>query len=152
VVDRVWGGGLYANYAFGLLWAADASWWWLQPDGYRRRPDGLEAAVQGFLGFMAFNATVVFGAGAVRWDGLGAGLGLLGLEAAAWYLRGRRRWPRVPLSGKPTPGSPAPTSTVAGLPPHAAVLDRPVTRGDDVPAGSPARPVRARAGREDRRA
>jgi hypothetical protein len=85
VVGLAWGGGLYANYAFGLLWAADAGWWWLRPDGYRRRPAGLEGAVQGFLGFMAFNATVVFGAGAVRW---GACLGLLGLAAAAWCRRG----------------------------------------------------------------
>ena len=47
-----------------------------------------EGAVQGFLAFMAFNATVVFGAGAVRWAGLAACLGLLGLGAMAWYRRG----------------------------------------------------------------
>jgi hypothetical protein len=88
VVGLAWGGGLYANYAFGLVWAADAGWWWLRPEGYRRRPAGLEAAVQGFLGFMAFNATVVFGAGVVRWVGLAASLGLLRLAAAAWRRRG----------------------------------------------------------------
>src|SRR5262245_22322917 len=28
VVGLDWGGGLYANYAFTLLWAADVCWWW----------------------------------------------------------------------------------------------------------------------------
>src|SRR5437763_16272962 len=33
-----WGGGLYVNYAFVLLWAADVCWWWRDPEGYLARP------------------------------------------------------------------------------------------------------------------
>jgi hypothetical protein len=79
LVGLAWGGGLYANYAFTLLWAADVCWWWIAPSTYRARPCGVEWAVQGFLGFIAFNGAVVFGAGAVRWLGLAACLLLAGL-------------------------------------------------------------------------
>jgi hypothetical protein len=80
VVGLSWGGGLYANYVFAALWAADACWWWYGPESCLARPRSLEWAVQGFLGFIAFNATVVFGTGAVRWMGLAACLFL----AALW--------------------------------------------------------------------
>jgi hypothetical protein len=77
VVGFDWGGGLYANYVFAAVWTVDACWWWFSPQRYVARPRGLEWAVQGFLGFMAFNATVVFGAGAIRWMGLAACLFLV---------------------------------------------------------------------------
>jgi hypothetical protein len=70
VVGLDWGAGLYANYAFTLVWVLDVCWWWFGLDRYEARPRGVAWAVQGFLGFMAFNATVVFGTGAVRWLGL----------------------------------------------------------------------------------
>jgi hypothetical protein len=35
--------------------------------------------VQGFMGFMIFNAVVVFGEGVIRWLGLGASLLLAGM-------------------------------------------------------------------------
>ena len=84
-----WGGGLYANYAFTLLWVADVIWWWSGLERYEARPRPVNWAVQGFLGFMAFNGTVVFGTPTVRWLGLGACLFL----AAIWGLRlcGARR-------------------------------------------------------------
>src|SRR5262245_61035199 len=56
-----WGGGLYVNYVFAACWIADVAWWWRGLDSYRRRPRILSAAWQGFLIFMFFNATVVFG-------------------------------------------------------------------------------------------
>jgi uncharacterized protein YqeY len=74
-----WGGGLFANYAFTLLWAADVCWWWWAPSRYLARPPGLEWLIQGFLAFMVFNGAVVFGAGAVRWLGLGVFLVLAGM-------------------------------------------------------------------------
>jgi hypothetical protein len=86
VVGLDWGGGLYANYAFMLVWAADVCWWWYDLDGYEARPRGVAWSVQGFLGFMAFNGTVVFGTGAVRWLGLGACLFL----AVMWGCGARR--------------------------------------------------------------
>lgn len=66
-----WGGGLYFNYAFTVLWVADVVWWWKSGlKGYRARPAWLSGAVQLFFGFMFFNSTVVFGSGFVRWFGL----------------------------------------------------------------------------------
>jgi hypothetical protein len=84
-----WGGGLYANYAFTLLWMVDVIWWWRGLDRYETRPRWVHWAVQGFLGFMAFNGTVVFGTPTVRWLGLGACLFL----ATMWgsWLWGSRR-------------------------------------------------------------
>ena len=65
-----WGGGLYINYALMAGWVADVVWWWRGLGVYRRRPKALAAAWQGFLIFMFFNATVVFGAGPLRFIGL----------------------------------------------------------------------------------
>jgi hypothetical protein len=88
VVGLDWGGGLYANYGFAALWMADACWWWLSPERYVARPRVLEGALQGFLGFMAFNATVVFGTGVIRWAGLAASLFLAGVLAYTWCCWG----------------------------------------------------------------
>jgi hypothetical protein len=82
VVGLNWGGGLYANYVFTLVWVLDVCWWWSGLDCYQARPRGVDWAVQGFLGFIAFNATVVFGAGAVRWLGLVACVLLAGIWAS----------------------------------------------------------------------
>ena len=67
-----WGGGLYFNYAFMLLWAGDAAWWWLSPASYRRRSRFISYTLHAYLAFIAFNATVVFESGPVRYAGLGA--------------------------------------------------------------------------------
>jgi hypothetical protein len=67
-----WGGGLYVNYAFTLVWLADVGWWWISVESYRARSRWIGWAVQGFMGFIAFNATVVFAAGFSRWFGIGA--------------------------------------------------------------------------------
>jgi hypothetical protein len=74
-----WGGGLYFNYAFTIAWVADVCWWWRGIEQYESRPRWAEALMQGFFAFMAFNGTVVFGHGLVRWLGLAASLGLGGL-------------------------------------------------------------------------
>jgi hypothetical protein len=65
-----WGGGLFINYALMIVWMVDISWWWRSGlDSYRKRPWPLVAAWHGFLIFIIFNATVVFGEGVVRWVG-----------------------------------------------------------------------------------
>ena len=67
-----WGGGLFINYAFIILWTIDVSWWWLRGlSSYRMRPWPVVAVWHGFLIFILFNATVVFKDGVVRWAGLG---------------------------------------------------------------------------------
>jgi hypothetical protein len=62
-----WGGGIYFNYAFLALWSFDALWWWLKPNCYLHRPHWIEVLIQGYLAFIALNATIVFAAGLVRW-------------------------------------------------------------------------------------
>ena len=68
VVGLDGGGGLYVNYAFTLVWLADVIWWWTVGS----LPRAIEWAVQGFLGFIVFNATVVFADGFSRWFGIAA--------------------------------------------------------------------------------
>jgi hypothetical protein len=92
VVGQPWGAGLYANYAFALVWGADVLWWWLGQERYRERPRWLEWAVQAFLGFIAFNATVVFGVGVIRWLGVLACVVLVALLGySAWHGNERKR-------------------------------------------------------------
>ncbi len=83
------GAGLYANYGFGLVWAADAAWWWWRPAGYLSRPRTLEWAVQGYLGFITFNAAVVFGRGPARWLGLAVCLAVAAAGGWAAYRQAR---------------------------------------------------------------
>jgi hypothetical protein len=81
-----WGGGLYLNYLFTLAWAADVAWWWRGLGAYDRRPRWVGMLLHGFMFFMAFNATVLFERGPVRWVAAG-GTVLLTVLA----LRRRRR-------------------------------------------------------------
>jgi hypothetical protein len=82
-----WGGGLYVNYAFTLLWPVDAACWWRSAECYRRRPGWMVLTLHGVFLFMIFNATVVFAAGAVRWLGL---LMCVALMPYCWNCRSIR--------------------------------------------------------------
>jgi hypothetical protein len=75
-----WGGGLYFNYLLMAVWTGDALWWWIGPQTYCDRPAIIGRLVGGFVAFIAFDATVVFGAGPLRWLALGVIL-VLGLRA-----------------------------------------------------------------------
>jgi len=86
VIGPDWGGGLYFNYAFTVVWTLDTLWWWIAAASFQRRPFAVRAAVDGFFAFMWINATVVFGQGLIRWAGLGAAVGL----AMLWWRQ--RRW------------------------------------------------------------
>ncbi len=77
-----WGGGLWLNHLFTLVWSLDALAWWLAPQAYLGRPRWLSLGVHLWLEFIAFNATVVFGQGLVRWVSAAAWAGLAGLAAA----------------------------------------------------------------------
>jgi hypothetical protein len=76
-IGIAWGGGIFFNYLFMLLWAGDVLWWWRQPASYRRRPLLIAVALHAYLAFILFNATVVFKDGWVRYVGLGITLGLV---------------------------------------------------------------------------
>jgi hypothetical protein len=81
-----WGGGLYFNYAFLGVWTFDALWWWLRPASYRRRALWIEALFQGYLAFIAINATIIFAAGAVRWTSVAILIVLATLAARAFCV------------------------------------------------------------------
>jgi hypothetical protein len=72
VVGLDWGGGIYVNYAFTFVWLADVVWWWSAVKSYEIRSRWIEWSVQAFMGFIAFNGTVVFASGFSRWFGIGA--------------------------------------------------------------------------------
>ncbi len=65
------GPGIYLSHGFTLVWLADVLCWLGWPHRYARRPVWMGAALHGFLAFMIFNATVVFGEGWIRWAGGG---------------------------------------------------------------------------------
>ena len=65
-----WGGGIYFNYLVAVVWLGDVLWWWLAPESFSRRSPRLSAIWHGFLFFMVFNGTVVFGNESVRWLGI----------------------------------------------------------------------------------
>jgi hypothetical protein len=87
VVGLDWGGGLYANYLFALVWGVDVLWWWHHAHGYQSRSRFIEWAVQGYLAFIPFNSTVVFGTGSIRWLGLAASLFLTCVIGYTGYRR-----------------------------------------------------------------
>jgi hypothetical protein len=64
-----WGGGVYFNYLFTVVWLADVVWWWIRPRQYENRPFWTAAATHTFLAFMFFNGAVVFASGFSRWMG-----------------------------------------------------------------------------------
>ncbi len=75
-----WGGGLYVNYLFGLVWLGEVWWWWRADERYLHRPAWIERAVRGFFLFMIVNGAVVFVEGSTRW----LGVGIVGMLLIAW--------------------------------------------------------------------
>ena len=76
VVGLNWGGGIYINYLFLLLWGLDVCWWWRAGvDGYESRPRSANIAIQSFLAFIVFNGAVVFASPFTR---------ILGLIGTVW--------------------------------------------------------------------
>jgi len=70
VVGWEFGGGVYFNYAFALIWLGDVVWWWAAKASYRQRPRLVNAIVHSYLFFIAFNGAIVFVAGPTRWIGI----------------------------------------------------------------------------------
>ncbi len=81
VTNINWGGGLYFNYAFLVLWLVDVALTWTAAG---RVPSRLRRSTDLACIFMVFNATVVFGPR--WWIGLVAAWGMV-----AWWFRRRNR-------------------------------------------------------------
>lgn len=54
-----WGGGLYLNYVFTVLWAGECMAAWAPPEWQSRTLSRARAGVHAFLAFMVVNATAV---------------------------------------------------------------------------------------------
>lgn len=82
-----WGGGVFVNYAFLALWAADAAWLVTAPESYLRRSRVVSAAVSAFLFFVIVNGAVVFARGPAR----GVGIAATAVVLWAWFTSKARR-------------------------------------------------------------
>lgn len=67
-----WGGGVFVNYVFVGLWAADVAWLWAAPGSYMRRPPIVNGFVSAFFLFIILNGAVVFAGGPARVVGIAA--------------------------------------------------------------------------------
>jgi hypothetical protein len=85
LLGRPWGGGLYVNYFFSVIWAVEVLWWHGAPASYAGRRTWLERATRGLFLFMIVNGAVVFVDGPQRW----LGVAIVGVLLLAWrpYLR-----------------------------------------------------------------
>jgi hypothetical protein len=63
------GPGIFVSYAFTVIWADDALWWWIDRRTYESRIASLDRAIHCFIAFVVFNATVVYETGLIRWVG-----------------------------------------------------------------------------------
>ena len=88
IIGVDFGGGIYINYLFAIVWLADALWWWVAPAARASRRKWLTWLLHGFLAFIIFNATVVFKTGPLRWTALAACAALLVIIGVSVY-RGR---------------------------------------------------------------
>jgi hypothetical protein len=86
-----WGGGVFVNYAFLGLWAADVAWLWAAPASYLRRPPVVNGLVSAFFLFIIVNGAVVFAGGPARIVGIAATATVI----RAWWSR------RQPVNGGP---------------------------------------------------
>jgi len=99
-VESGFGEGLYVNYLFMALWTADVLWWWIAPENYALRTSWIDRVFHVFLLFIAFNATVVFERGAVRYAGAIASLILV----MRWFQRSDHQ--RITRSDDDRPADP----------------------------------------------
>ena len=85
LLGLAWGGGLWVNYAFTVLWVGEALWWQLRPAGYARRARAWTPAVRAAFLFMIVNGAGVFVDGPRRW----LGVAIVAALAAIWRTGAR---------------------------------------------------------------
>jgi hypothetical protein len=72
-----WGGGVYVNYVFVAVWAAETVWWGVWPAAYAQRSAAVRWTLRVFYFVIIVNAAVVFAAGWRRWLGAAIVVSLL---------------------------------------------------------------------------
>jgi len=82
-----WGGGVYVNYVFVAVWAAETMWWGVSPASYARQPTGLRWTLRVFYLVVIVNAAIVFAVGWRRWLGAGIVATLLWSWKSGFRLR-----------------------------------------------------------------
>ncbi len=87
------GGGLYFNYAFMLIWGGDVAWIWSVSRATVKRFRWLRIAWLAFLVFIAINGVAVFKGGWIRTGGITA----ISLMLLATILRWRSHCTRQRL-------------------------------------------------------
>ncbi len=88
------GAGHFVNYAFDLVWLADAMVRMISPAIYSKLPKGYRYGTNGFLIFMAINGAIVFQSGWIRAIGLACVTMLLLLSLQRRNALSRRLVPR----------------------------------------------------------
>lgn len=78
-----WGGGIYINYLFALVWMVEVARSWVHR--YETAVSSWTLVTRGFFLFMFLNAAVIFVRGPGRWFGLVCCLSLI----VAWF------WPAM---------------------------------------------------------
>lgn len=71
-----WGGGVWFNLLTAVIWGADVCRLWSRPQSSRSR-SATDYAIQAYLAFMMFNATVVFGSQFAQYAGCGVCVGFV---------------------------------------------------------------------------
>ena len=99
LLGLAWGGGLWANYAFTVLWAGEALWWGTMPGSYARRARAWMPAVRGAFIFMIVNGAVVFVDGPGRWLGIAIVAALIAIWRADGRANGRSGQPKAAAVG-----------------------------------------------------
>jgi hypothetical protein len=98
------GPGIFVSYLFTLIWVADVIWLWASYRSYRRRSKWIAWSIAGFLGFVTFNATVVFGSSVVRgWALFYIGVGAVGFLVDRFISRRRRNTAASDATNGPAP-------------------------------------------------
>ena len=82
LLGLAWGGGLWVNYAFTVLWIGEALRWGMSPDSYARRSRACMTVVRGAFLFMIVNGAVVFVDGPGRWLGVAIAAALVAIWRA----------------------------------------------------------------------
>jgi len=78
-----WGGGVYVNYLFAVVWISELFVWRQWPEGYASRPDWIKWSLRAFYFVMIVSAAVIFATGWRRW----MGVGILAVLMASWIKR-----------------------------------------------------------------